>query len=94
MKPVPCNEVDDWHVVEIKVGGMSLRGNFTILRVDRDTIPKELHAYDIRHGDEGDWSDMASIEYRVIVNHCGTFVTGKDLQLPEWGLNIDSYQYL
>lgn len=94
MKPVPYSEVDDWHDVIIHTPVVDVKGKFTVLRVDHDTLPKGLHAYDIRHGDESDWTDMASIEYHVLVNHCGTLVTGRDLKLPEWGYQITDYEYL
>ena len=107
MKPIPYDEVKDWHKVELVIGKQTgtgepittypkppLIGDFTILRVDRNTIPKNLHAYDIRHGDDGDFMDMATIEDYVLVNHCGTFVTERKLDLPKWGWLISDCRYI
>lgn len=57
-------------------------GVFTSLRVDRKTVPPELYAYDVRHGDDG-WE--CEIEEFVFVNHFGTVITKKPLPLDEEG---------
>lgn len=58
------------------------RGYFTNMRIDRDTLSEGWYAYDIRHGDSG---NFCTIEAHVGVNHAGTFLTQKPLELNENG---------
>jgi demethoxyubiquinone hydroxylase (CLK1/Coq7/Cat5 family) len=53
---------------------------FTNARIDRDTVPDGLYAYDIRHGDDG---DAATVEKAVRVNHMGTVITAEPLDFGE-----------
>ena len=63
MKPILYNEVKDWELVKLYIKGMKpLIGKFTILRVQHKSVPKGYFAYDIRHSDEGDFMDMATIK--------------------------------
>ena len=54
------------------------RGFFFELRVDRSTLPKGWYAYDIMHGDQG---GFALLKKHVLVNHAGTFLTQKKVEL-------------
>jgi hypothetical protein len=45
---------------------------FTNNRIDRSTVPGGYYAYDLRHGDSGDFS---TVEPTVRVNHAGTVIT-------------------
>lgn len=58
---------------------------FTPLRIDRDSVPKELYCYDLRHGDDD--SMACTIEKSVFVNHFGTILCSKPFDL-------ESQQYL
>lgn len=93
MKPISYNDINSWDDVYIKANDIDLFGKFTIARVDHKTVPEGLFAYDIRHGDDNDWTEMVTIENRVIVNHCGTFVTDRKLDLPKYGYQITEYEY-
>lgn len=53
---------------------------FTCLHLDRNTIPAELFAYDIRHDDDGE-GIAATIEKIVNVNHMGTVVAFEPVDL-------------
>jgi hypothetical protein len=55
---------------------------FTCLRVDRATVPEGLFAYDLRENEDG---YAASIEASVTVNHMGTILVCKELDLGEQG---------
>ena len=59
-----------------------IEGLFTILRVDKDTIPKGWNKYSIRHSDEGDeW--FCTLEKFVWANHCGDFITKDEVVINE-----------
>lgn len=53
-------------------------------RVDRDTLPKGLYAYDLRGHDDDPGKPM-SVENRVSVNHAGSVITAEPLPLPKSG---------
>ena len=55
---------------------------FTILRIDRNTIPKGLYAYDVRHCDE-DWGSPCEIKEFVLVNHMGTLISKTPIELND-----------
>jgi hypothetical protein len=59
---------------------MGYKGLFTNARVDRETLPEEWHAYDIRGGTD---SDFSTLEESVTVDHTGTFLTKTEIQFPE-----------
>ena len=65
---------------------------FTCLRIDRSIVPEGLHAYDIRDSDDG--SEFATIEPRVIVNHAGTILSKKKIEMgPDGFVEIDEYGF-
>lgn len=66
-----------------------VRGFFTNCRVNEKTIPDGWYAYDIRHGDDG---DFCTIEKRVVVNHAGTFLCQNPVKLDEF-LNLAGWGY-
>lgn len=53
---------------------------FTNSRVDRETIPKDLFCYDIRHGDE-DAGEAHELARHVRVNFMGTVISKKEIPL-------------
>lgn len=59
---------------------------FTCARVDRNTVPKGMYAYDVR--DDGCNGDPCEIAKFVMVNHWGTVITNRPIKLeqpnPEW----------
>lgn len=66
---------------------------FTCLRVDRSTVPDNLHVYDVRHDDEcqGIPCELAD---RVLVNHWGTVISAVPIELNEDGANGFKYKSL
>ena len=62
---------------------------FTSFRIDRDTVPKGWHLYEVRHDDDG-LGDPVQIAKGILVNHWGTILSQKPIKLPESGyLDID-----
>lgn len=56
------------------------KGFFTILRVDRNTLPEGYYAYDIRYGSGG---GFCTIEPNVAVDHAGTFITKTPIEMTK-----------
>lgn len=70
MKPTDINEVS--------FDGVLIFGKYCLfsdIRIDRSTVPEGCYVYDIRHGDENDWTDPCEILPQVIVNYMGSIVT-------------------
>lgn len=64
-------------------------GVFTELRVQRDTIPQQLHMYEIRHDDSG---LMCTIEKKVFADFAGTFITEYEFEFGDVDyINIDEW---
>ena len=55
---------------------------FTCCRVDRKTVPKGLHVYDVRHDDDCQGIPCQIKEF-ILVNHWGTIISTKPLKLDE-----------
>ncbi len=60
---------------------------FTSFRINRDKLPQDVFAYDIRHADD-DGMEAAEIAKHVLVNHMGTVITKEPLELDEHGSMI------
>ncbi len=56
---------------------------FTNERVDRETVPEGLFAYDIRHGDDD--GRAVTVEKTVSINHMGTLITAQALTFGQNG---------
>lgn len=54
---------------------------FTESRISRNTVPKPLCAYDVRHADD-DWTEPVQVAKGVLVNHMGTLVTHAPITFP------------
>lgn len=79
MKPLAFEQIEDFVAAEIAVPGTnSIKGLFTGLRIDRDTLPRGCFAYDLREGDNDVYS---TIEPFVQVNHTGTVVTRREIPM-------------
>lgn len=57
---------------------------FTSIRIDRNTVPKALHVYDVRHDDDCMGIPCEIAPY-VMVNHWGTIILAEPLELPDDG---------
>jgi len=57
---------------------------FTCIRINRDTVPKGLHMYEVRHDDDG-IGDPVQIAKGILVNHWGTVITHETIKLDNDG---------
>lgn len=56
----------------------------TECRIDRTTIPTQLHLYEIRHEDE-DWGRPCQLARGILVNFYGSLLTRQPIELPDSG---------
>lgn len=62
---------------------------FHDMRIDRNTVPKGLYFYEVRHDDEG-WGDPVQIAKGIMVNYFGSIITKEQIRLLVNGyLDID-----
>lgn len=67
---------------------------FTNARINRDSVPKELFCYDVRHDDEGR-GIACEIKPYVLVNHWGTILSKTEIPMPDGYLILeDDFDYL
>lgn len=78
----------DWEAFEL-FGRKALFSNY---RIDRDSVPDGLYAYDLRDADDlsGTPSEVKSV---VTVNHMGTVVTGRPIENADVGVEISETDY-
>ena len=69
--------------LKLESGGI-YEGRFTDLRIDRDSIPKDLglYAYDVRDECDGNPCEVRSF---ILVNHMGTLFTTEPIPEAEQG---------
>lgn len=81
----------DWETFEI-LGRKALFSNY---RIDRDTIPEGLRAYDLRDCDDLS-GDPAELKSRVVVNHFGTIVVHEPIDGADDGIELtpDDYNFV
>lgn len=59
------------------------------MRIERDSVPKGLYLYEVRHDDDG-FGDPVQIAKGIMVNHFGSILTRTPIKLPPDGyLDID-----
>jgi hypothetical protein len=86
------------HAESLKYQEVTLFGKpalFTECRINRATVPKDVHRYEIRHGDE-DWGEPVELAHGIGVNYYGTVLTREPIQLPISGwidLSFDDIVY-
>lgn len=64
---------------------------FTCCRVDKDTVPKGLYVYEVRHDDDMR-GDPVQISDWIVVNHWGTLLTSKPIRLDKHPKTYRSYR--
>ncbi len=82
MKPMNANEAD-YEEFEI-LGREAL---FTNMRIDRNTLPDGLYAYDLRDECNGEPNELKSF---VLVNHLGTVVVKEPIEGADSGVELTS----
>ena len=91
MRPEPFKEAISG-LITIKLDdGKEYTGLFSDVRVNRDTVPKGLYAYDLRDDDDCSYTPC-QVQKFVMVNYLGTIIT----KTPIVNINtgpciIDSY---
>ncbi len=65
---------------------------FTSLRIDRNTLPKGLYAYDLREDDYGK-GDICELCGFVLVNHFGTAIVKEPIDGADDGIVIKNHDY-
>ena len=53
---------------------------FTDMRIDRNTVPKGMYLYEVRHDDDGR-GDPCQIGRWILVNHLGTLISNEPIKL-------------
>ena len=62
---------------------------FHDLRIERESVPKGLYLYEVRH-DDVSFGDPVQIAKGIMVNHFGSIITREPIRLPPDGyLNIE-----
>lgn len=83
MTPISFSEINDFQPIELDLpDSKGIHALFTENRIDRNTLPAGLYAYDIRSDDEQD-ELFCTLEPIVRVNHSGTVVVAHIIPLPE-----------
>jgi len=59
---------------------------FTCLRIDRNTVPKGLYLYEVRHDDD-QRGDPVQIGKWILVNHWGTLISNEPIKLDSYETN-------
>jgi hypothetical protein len=79
MKPIHFKEITDYQ--PIVINGVPCL--FTDCCIDKNSLPENLYAYDLRDSDNGE--GFSSIEPFVLVNHGGTILTEREIPMTEDG---------
>ena len=85
MIPVPADSIT-YDTFEI----FGYQGLFTNLRVDRNTLPEGLYAYDLRDEFDG---NINQLKDKVIVNHWGTVILKTQITDADKGVTVTSEDY-
>lgn len=87
MKPILFNKAS---YEDFEVNGIPAL--FTDIRIERESLPEGVYAYDIRVSDDGE--RLATIEPLVCVNHGGTMLVLEEISMPKIGyVTISDYSY-
>lgn len=71
---------NEYDVVELfGITALFINGRFS-----RENVPEGLYCYDLR-GSDYDPGDPATVEHHVLVNHAGTILTAKPIEIPAQG---------
>ncbi len=66
---------------------------FTDVRCDRETLPKGMYMYEVRHDDEG-YGEPCEIADWILVNHFGTVISNRPVNLTEKDSNGKPYRII
>ena len=89
MVPIPYNEAVSLDserkqfITIVLENGKEYTGEFSDLRIQRESIPEGKYAYDLRDADCG--GNVCQVQYFVLVNHFGTIITNTPIDNIEEG---------
>ena len=63
---------------------------FTCCRIDRNTVPKGLYMYEVRHDDDLR-GDPVQIANWIMVNHWGTLISNEPIKLNSYRTENNEY---
>ncbi len=82
-------EVSDYEPIIVN----DIPGLFTNFRIERATLPENIHAYDIQ-GDGGN-KNFVAIKGFVAINHTGTILTDREIPMTEGNLTpVEDYNFI
>lgn len=88
MEPVYYNKGTSYKAIRIN----GIPAMFTNTRIERDTLPEGIYAYDIRESD--DETHLSTIKPWVCVNYGGTILTFQKITIPSKGyVNIEDCNF-
>lgn len=64
---------------------------FTPCCIDRNTVPKSLYMYEVRHDDDGR-GDPVQIAKWVMVNHWGTLISSVPIKLDSYKTESNAFR--
>ena len=92
-KAIPLKSSSKEYITIVLEDDSEYTGEFSSLRIDRDTIPEGKYAYDLRDSD-GCTGDVCQVKNYILVNHFGTMVTDTPIEgiddgpiVKEWWLS-------
>ena len=97
MRPVPYDEAIPKNPQQREILTIILEdnnqysGEFSDIRIKRDTIPNNMYAYDLRESDEG--GKVCQVQYSVLVNYFGTIITKEPIKGIEDGPSIKDWWF-
>ncbi len=92
MIPMQYEDIKHWEDLNLELDdGTEIVGKFTDMRIDRETVPPKLYAYDLRDADAD--GEICQLKTYVLVNHYGTFITNKKIKNANKGRTITDYGF-
>ncbi len=64
---------------------------FTAMRISRESVPKGLYLYEVRHEDES-WMDPCQIGKGIMLNFYGTLISSQPIQLTKSPVTDNAYR--
>ena len=84
------NNLQDMSLFFLKNNDKEIKGKFSNARINKDTIPEGIYAYDFRGGDD---EYLCTLEQNVLVNHEGTFICNEKIDFGRNGyLTLLNYE--
>ena len=83
-KPVRGNRFNAMSEKYEQVEVCGVPAMFTSTRIARETVPNGMYMYEVRHADEN-WGEPCQLAKGIMVNHFGTIITSKPIELPPDG---------